>query len=148
MLHCECVPSLNVAFGRAVRALRANAGYSQEGFAHAIGVHRTYIGALERGQANPTLHTIVVIARGLRMSLASLFQVVESWQGGGAQLVPPGQAASSSRSKGRRGGQGTDGRVVRERLDRRCALWSKRGTCPAALGTPYREYGVLRRRVS
>jgi transcriptional regulator with XRE-family HTH domain len=148
MLHCESVPSVNVAFGRTIRALRENAGYSQEGFAHAIGIHRTYIGALERGQANPTLQTIVSIARGLRMSLAGLFQVVESWQGGGGQLVPPGQVASSSRPKGRRGGQATDGRVVRERLHRRYALRSGPGTCSAVFGTPYREYGVLRARVS
>lgn len=148
MLHCESVPSVNVAFGRTIRALRENAGYSQEGFAHAIGIHRTYIGALERGQANPTLQTIVSIARGLRMSLAGLFQVVESGQGGGGQLVPPGQGPSSARPKGRRGGQATDGRVVRERLRRRYALRSGQGTCSAVFGTPYREYGVLRARVS
>lgn len=148
MLHCECVPSVNVAFGRTVRALRESAGYSQEGFAHAIGVHRTYIGALERGHANPTLETIACIAKGLRMSLVGLFQVVESWQGGGAQLVPPGQAAASSRPKGRRGGQAGDGRVVRERLRWRYVLWSRSGTCPAVLGTPYREHGVPRARVS
>jgi DNA-binding XRE family transcriptional regulator len=123
MLHCECVPSANVAFGRTVRALRENAGYSQEGFAHAIGVHRTYIGALERGQANPTLQTIVSIARGLRVSLPILFQVVESWQSGGG---PPGSGGpgAGSRSRGRRGVQATDGRVVRERLGRRYGLWS------------------------
>ena len=145
MLHCECVPSVNVAFGRTVRALRENAGYSQERFAHAIGVHRTYIGALERGQANPTLQTIVSIARGLRVSLPILFQVVESWQGGGA---PPGSAgpATGSRAKGRRGGQATDGRVVRERLRRRYAPWSPADSC-APIGGAARERGLLRARV-
>jgi len=146
MLHCECVPSVNVAFGRTVRALRESAGYSQEGFAHAIGVHRTYIGALERGQANPTLHTIATIAKGLRLSLPALFQVVDSWQGGGAQLVPSGPAAAS-RSKGRRGGQATDGRLVRERLRWRYALWSRQGACSPVCGSPYRERGILRARV-
>lgn len=148
MLHCECVPSVNVAFGRAVRALRESAGYSQEGFAHAIGVHRTYIGALERGQANPTLQIVVSIAKGLRMSLAALFQVVESWQGGGGLLVPPGPSGSSSRPKGRRGGQGTGGRVVRERRGWRYMVWSRLITRSTLLGAPYREHGALRARVS
>lgn len=147
MLHCECVPSVNVAFGRTVRSLRESAGYSQEGFAHAIGVHRTYIGALERGQANPTLETIVTIARGLRVSLPALFQVVDSWQGGGAQLVPSGPAAAASRSRGRRGGQATDGRLVRERLRGRYSLWSGQGACSPVFGASYRERGVLRARV-
>jgi hypothetical protein len=105
------------------------------------------MGALERGQANPTLQSIVCIAKGLRMSLVSLFQVVESWQGGGAQLVPPGQATASSRARGRRGGQATDGQVVRERARWRYALWSGPRTCSAVFGTPYREHGVLRARV-
>jgi len=148
MLHCECVPSVNIAFGRAVRALRENAGYSQEGFAHAIGVHRTYIGALERGQANPTLQIVVSIAKGLRMSLAALFQVVESWQGGGGQLVPPGSSSSSSRPKGRRGAQGTGGRVVRERLGWRYMVWSRPRPPSTVLGARYREHWALRARVS
>jgi transcriptional regulator with XRE-family HTH domain len=69
--------SLNVRFGRAVRGLRAQAGYSQESFADAIGVHRTYMGTLERGQGNPTLDMIVRIARGLKLSLPRLFEAVE-----------------------------------------------------------------------
>jgi DNA-binding XRE family transcriptional regulator len=40
--------------------MRTRAGYSQEGFADAIGVHRTYMGTLERGRGNPTLE----ISRG------------------------------------------------------------------------------------
>jgi transcriptional regulator with XRE-family HTH domain len=69
--------SLNVRFGRAVRALRAQAGYSQESFADAIGVHRTYMGTLERGLGNPTLDMIARIARGLKLPLPKLFEAVE-----------------------------------------------------------------------
>jgi DNA-binding XRE family transcriptional regulator len=60
-----------------VRALRSEAGYSQESFADAIGVHRTYMGTLERGDGNPTLDMIVRVAKGLRLSLSELFQAVE-----------------------------------------------------------------------
>ena len=69
--------SLNARFGRTVRALRSEAGYSQESFADAIGVHRTYMGKLERGDGNPTLDMIVRVAKGLRLSLSELFQAVE-----------------------------------------------------------------------
>ena len=70
--------SLKVRFGRAVRKLRSAADYSQESFADAIGVHRTYMGTLERGRGNPSLDIIAKIARGLGISLADLFEAVES----------------------------------------------------------------------
>jgi transcriptional regulator with XRE-family HTH domain len=69
--------SLRVRFGRAVRRLREEADYSQESFADAIGVHRTYMGTLERGRGNPSLDVIARIARGLEISLARLFEAVE-----------------------------------------------------------------------
>lgn len=69
--------SLKAKFGRAVRKLRDEAGYSQESFADAIGVHRTYMGTLERGKGNPTLEMTAKIARGLRLSLSTLFEAVE-----------------------------------------------------------------------
>lgn len=68
---------LKVRFGRAVRTLREQAEYSQESFADAIGVHRTYMGTLERGKGNPSLDVIAKIARGLGISLADLFKTVE-----------------------------------------------------------------------
>jgi transcriptional regulator with XRE-family HTH domain len=68
---------LKVRFGRAVRRLREEADYSQESFADAIGVHRTYMGTLERGRGNPSLDVIARIARGLGINLAKLFEAVE-----------------------------------------------------------------------
>ena len=70
-----CLPSPQ--FGRTVRALQARAGYSQESFAHAIGVHRTYMGTVERGTSNPTLAIITWIVEGLRMSVTALFEAVK-----------------------------------------------------------------------
>jgi transcriptional regulator with XRE-family HTH domain len=46
------------AFGRRVRQLRTEQGYSQEEFAAKARIHRTYIGGIERGERNPTLTTI------------------------------------------------------------------------------------------
>ena len=71
------VASIHAKFGRTVRALRAKAGYSQESFADAIHIHRTSMGTLERGDGNPTLETILKIARGLDVSLTELFLAVE-----------------------------------------------------------------------
>lgn len=71
------VASIHGRFGRTVRALRAKAGHSQESFADAIHIHRTSMGTLERGRGNPTLETILKIARGLDLSLSELFMAVE-----------------------------------------------------------------------
>jgi transcriptional regulator with XRE-family HTH domain len=70
--------SIKVRFGRTVRALRSKAGYSQESFADAIGVHRTAMGKVERGETNPQLDTIALIASGLNLSLSELFEALET----------------------------------------------------------------------
>ncbi len=59
--------------GARIRALRKERGYSQEGFAEACGLHRTYIGAIERGEYNIALDNIYKIAAALNISLAQLF---------------------------------------------------------------------------
>ena len=69
--------SLQVRFGRTVRALRHKAGYSQEGFADAIDLHRTAMGKIERGETSPRLETIELIARGLDLSLSELLAAME-----------------------------------------------------------------------
>ena len=65
---------LLVRFGRRVRQLRSQAGYSQEGFAAACGLDRTYIGGIERGERNLALRNIDLIARTLKLSLPELFR--------------------------------------------------------------------------
>ncbi len=52
-------------FGTTLRALREAAGLTQERLGERSSVHRTYITALERGKAGPTLMTILRLARGL-----------------------------------------------------------------------------------
>ncbi|MDG4668653.1 helix-turn-helix transcriptional regulator [Mycobacterium sp. 236(2023)] len=48
--------------GRNLRQIRLDRGYSQEAFADYMGVHRTYMGAVERGERNLTLQTLERIA--------------------------------------------------------------------------------------
>ena len=64
--------TLLVKFGRAVQRLRKQAGFSQESFADAVGVHRTYMGAVERGEKNISLNNIERIAKALRLRSSEL----------------------------------------------------------------------------
>jgi DNA-binding XRE family transcriptional regulator len=62
------VPALAVRIGQTIRQLRREAGLSQEAFAHRVGVHRTYMGDIERGAANLSLATLELVAHGLNTS--------------------------------------------------------------------------------
>lgn len=64
-------------FGQAVRQLRTEAGYSQEGFAIAAKIDRRYYAKIERGDTNVSLEVIARIAKGLKIGLTELFGVVE-----------------------------------------------------------------------
>ena len=66
-----------VRFGRTIRSLREAKGLSQEDFADRIEVHRTYIGGIERGERNPTLHTIEKIAEALGVPAWKLLQAMD-----------------------------------------------------------------------
>ena len=70
-------PSLLVAFGAAVRRLRSDRGWSQEEFADRVGLHRTYVGAIERGERNLSLLNVGRIAEALSVTLAALMAEAE-----------------------------------------------------------------------
>lgn len=61
------------AFGERIRQLRSDQGFSQEDFAHKVGLDRTYIGGVERGERNLSLDNIHRIATALNVSPAILF---------------------------------------------------------------------------
>jgi transcriptional regulator with XRE-family HTH domain len=60
--------------GRRLRAYREARGLSQEAFADVLGVHRTYVGGLERGERNLTLKSLERIAARLELDPLSLLQ--------------------------------------------------------------------------
>ena len=59
-------------FGKRVRDLRLAKGLSQEELAFRAGVHRTYLGGIERGERNPALKNIAAIAKALDVTLSEL----------------------------------------------------------------------------
>ena len=63
------------AFGRNVRKFREIQGLSQERLAQLSGLHRTYIGAVERGERNITLLNAQRIAFALDLTLAELVRL-------------------------------------------------------------------------
>lgn len=73
----ERAVDLRVAFGAAVRRLRQERGWSQETFAERVGVHRTYMGDVERGERNISLLNIGRIAVALDLPLGRLMGEVE-----------------------------------------------------------------------
>jgi transcriptional regulator with XRE-family HTH domain len=58
-----------------VRELRARRGHSQETLGFAAGLHRNYVGAIERGEINPTFKVMLKVATGLSIDLAELVAV-------------------------------------------------------------------------
>lgn len=61
-------------FGKRFRQLRLARRLSQEQLAEKANLHRTYIGAVERGERNPSLKSILRIARALDVSLEEVFK--------------------------------------------------------------------------
>lgn len=59
-------------FGERVREIRIAQGFSQELLAQKTGLHRTYIGGIERGERNVSLVNIQKIAKGLNHSIEYL----------------------------------------------------------------------------
>jgi transcriptional regulator with XRE-family HTH domain len=65
--------NINVLFGKRVRQLRMRKGLSQEELGYEAGLHRTYIGQIERAEKNITLKNIAKIAKELGVNISELF---------------------------------------------------------------------------
>jgi len=59
--------TLREKFGAAVRARREDLGFSQEQLAELAGMHRTYVGSIERGERNVSLENIVKLCEALQI---------------------------------------------------------------------------------
>lgn len=68
---------LLVKLGAVLRKIREERGYSQDSFAAECGLHRTYIGAVERGEYNVTLLTLRTITASLGVSLTDVIEAAE-----------------------------------------------------------------------
>ena len=67
-----------VAFGRVLRRLRNEAGFTQEELGFEADLRRTYISILELGQQQPTLTTIFNLAKPLKRSAQEIVGLVET----------------------------------------------------------------------
>lgn len=63
--------------GMAVREARARRGFSQEGLGYASGLHRNYVGGIERGEINATFRTLLKLTGGLALPLSALMVLYE-----------------------------------------------------------------------
>jgi len=64
-------------FGANVRTRRQKLGLTQEDLAEASGLHRTYIGSVERGERNISLENIICVAQALGCTAAELLDGVD-----------------------------------------------------------------------
>lgn len=67
-------------FGACVRELRMEMGLSQVEFGEKCGFYQTYLSRVERGQANPTLNAMEVMAAAFGLSVFELFEKVRAFR--------------------------------------------------------------------
>lgn len=65
-------PTLIVILSKNIKKIRGKMGITQEELAHRCGLHRTYIGAIERGERNITLNSLEIIASTLNVDIETL----------------------------------------------------------------------------
>lgn len=67
-----------IKLGKRIRELRKEKGFSQEDFAYEVGLDRTYMGSVERGERNIAAINLIRIAKTLKVEVGTLFPVVKS----------------------------------------------------------------------
>lgn len=61
-----------VKIGKIIQGLRKEQGYSQEAFASDVGLARTYMGRVERGEQNISIQNLIKIALTLKVEVGQL----------------------------------------------------------------------------
>lgn len=67
-----------VKLGKRIRELRKERGFSQESFAYEVGLDRTYMGSVERGERNIAALNLIKIAKSLKVEVGELFPVTKT----------------------------------------------------------------------
>lgn len=67
-----------IKIGNRIRELRKAKGFSQEGFAYEIGLDRTYMGSVERGERNIAAINLIRIAKALKVEVGEIFPSTKS----------------------------------------------------------------------
>jgi len=88
LLHLD---NLQRSLGRRIRELRTRHGWTQEQFAEFCGLHRTYMGHVERGEKNVSLSTVARVANALGVRISALF--------GHSQDIPTPEPAKQRRAQ-------------------------------------------------
>lgn len=82
---------ISVALGKRIKQRRHEVDKSQETLAFEALVDRTYISAIERGIANPSIETLANICHALNITLAGLFEPLD-----GVSLAPTGERRANA----------------------------------------------------
>ena len=77
------------ALGAAVRELRARRGFSQESLGLRGGLHRNYVGSIERGEQNVTFRVLLKLMTGLHVPLSELVVMYERNRMRDLGILPP-----------------------------------------------------------
>lgn len=67
-----------IKIGKIIRELRKERGFSQESFASEVGLDRTYMGSVERGERNIAALNLIKIAKTLNVEVGVLFPAAEN----------------------------------------------------------------------
>ena len=67
-----------IKLGKRIRELRMAKGFSQEAFAAEVGLDRTYMGSVERGERNIAAINLIRIAKCLKVEVGELFPGVKT----------------------------------------------------------------------
>ena len=67
-----------IKIGQRIRELRKAKGFSQEDFAYEVGLDRTYMGSVERGERNVAAINLIRIAKTLKVEVGELFPSIKN----------------------------------------------------------------------
>ena len=72
---------INKLFGKKLRLIRMSKGLSQKELGLQSGIHRTYIGQIERAEKNVTIKNVYKIAKTLELDIRELFDFSDIYKG-------------------------------------------------------------------